>query len=104
MTLREWLVDNSLYLTTVIVKEGDDLYRSLPIKYGYERLDHCEVDPDDMIVAVKDHYPIDPMDDLTELVNKDDLQCCLVVSKKCTIDRYGDRGVELIDYFVKKYQ
>ena len=103
MTLREWLENNLLCITTVIVKECDDLYRSLPIKYGYERLDHCEVDPDDMIVAVKDHYPIDPMQDLTELVDKDTLRCCLVVSKKRTEDRYGDRGVELIDYFDEKY-
>lgn len=104
MTLREWLENNLLCLTTVIVKEGDDLYRTLPIRYGYERLDRCEVDPDDMIVAVKDHYPIDPMNDLTELVNKDDLRCCLVVSKKRTEDRYGEKGVELIDYFINKYQ
>ena len=104
MTLREWLEDNALYLTTVIVKECDDLYRMLPIRYGYERLDRCEVDPDDMIVAVKDHYPIDPMDDLTELVNKDTLKCCLVVPSERTKDRYGDRGAELIDYFAKKYQ
>ncbi len=104
MTLREWLEENSLYLNTVIVKECDDLYRMLPIRYGYERLDRCEVDPDDMIVAVKDHYPIDPMQDLTELVDKDDLRCCLVVSKKRTEDRYGEKGVELIDYFIDKYQ
>ena len=104
MTLREWLVDNSIYLTTVIVKEGDDLYRTLPIKYGYERLDRCEVDPDDMIVAVKDHYPIDPMTDLTELADTGNLKCCLVVSDKRTVERYGDRGVTLIYYFIAKYR
>jgi hypothetical protein len=104
MTLRDWLENNLLCLTTVIVKEGDDLYRTLLMKYGYERLDRCEVDPDDMIVAVKDHYPIDLMQDLTEIVNKDNLRCCLVVSKKRTEDRYGEKGVELIDYFDDKYQ